>query len=555
MVGALVALLGCFAPVPSRPALRVAWEPSLFLGSVAGGPAVVGLDALAVLVLVLALASSTARDGESLALTLWSAVGLILLMASDELLTFFLAMELMSTCLVLGVALGEGRGSAAAGLRALVRGSVASALFLFGLSLLHGLAGTTRLAGIGHALASGGEGSGTSGALGALLVLAGLGLKLGAIPLPGVGDEGAPAPLVAWAAMGSRLAVVVGLMKLLPVAVEAFGAGPGGVGLVALVAAATMTFGHSAALAQSDLARMLACSSIGQAGLLLVGVLASATSDQPATAAGSVLFGLAASTIPLAGAFALAGRFGTIDRLDGLGARSPVLAACAAVLTLSMAGVPPLAGFFGPWFVLRRAWEAAPPPPVDLPLAGRDQPDQRRGLGVLPGPGLAGDLLPASPGRPGAGGFGGDRRGDRGGGDRGGRARSGVLAGLPGVGRAGSVADLRGRADTDPAGRAGRPVATLTGPGFYDTTRPPPGPTSRSDGNPGTATTDRPVTAAKAREGPDGHRHACASTRTRPPRPAAPPMDPDRGAGRGGRRRLARHRDRRRRAGRAHRRL
>ena len=385
MVGVLLAFVGSFLPVFSGLAGTTAREPSLFLGTAMGGPLIERMNAMVVLLLGLVVAISaswafTEHWGEYYALTLWAAVGMMLLIASEELITLFLSLEMMTICLYLLAAFEKGnRRSPEAGLKYFVYGSVSSALFLFGLSLLYGLTGTTRLAGIGQALLARGGVAGLSGDLAGasavLLVLVGFGFKIAAVPFhqwaPDV-YEGAPAPVSAWIATGSKLASVIALMKVLVQSLGPYASrpesltGPGWVGLVAVIAAATMTYGNFAALAQANLKRMLAYSSIAHAGYLLVGVLAAVVSVDPSAAAGSVLFYLVVYSFTTLGAFALAAwlfRDGGSDRiedLDGLGSRSPYLAVCVVLLMLSLIGLPPFAGFFGKLFMFMEALNAAP---------------------------------------------------------------------------------------------------------------------------------------------------------------------------------------------------
>ena len=385
LVGVLLAFVAAFLPETSGLVARSAREPSLFLGTVIGGPLTGRLNALVVLLLGLVVAISaswafTEHWGEYFALTLWAGVGMMLLIASEELVTLFLSLEMMTICLYLLAAFEKGnRRSPEAGLKYFVYGSVSSALFLFGLSLLYGLTGTTRLAGIGQALLARGPMTGLTGDLAGasavLLVLVGFGFKIAAVPFhqwaPDV-YEGAPAPVSAWIATGSKLASVIALMKVLVQSLGPYAsrpddiAGPGWVGLVAVIAALTMTFGNFAALAQANLKRMLAYSSIAHAGYLLVGVLAAVVSVDPAAAAGSVLFYLVVYSFTTLGAFALAtwlfrdGGTERIDDLDGLGARSPILAVCVVLLMLSLIGLPPFAGFFGKLFMFMEALNAAP---------------------------------------------------------------------------------------------------------------------------------------------------------------------------------------------------
>ncbi len=386
LVGVLLALVSAFLPEFNGRAIGAPIEPSLFLGTIAGGPLIERLNAVTLVLLGLVVAVSTVwcfteHWGEYYALTLWAGVGMLLLMAAEELLTLFLSLELMTICFYLLAAFEKDRPrSPEAGLKYFVYGSVSSAFFLFGLSLLYGLTGTTRLAGIGQALLGGGNaaqglGGNLAGATAVGLVLVGFGFKIAAAPFhqwaPDV-YEGAPSPVAAWVATGSKLASVVALLKVLIQALGPYASGPGGltgpgyVGIVAVLASISMCYGNFAALAQRNLKRMLAYSSIGHAGYLLVGILAASVSQDPAASAGAILFYLVIYTTATIGAFAVVtwmsrtGGTENIDDLDGLGARSPFLAACVVVLMLSLIGLPPLAGFFGKLFMFMQALNAAP---------------------------------------------------------------------------------------------------------------------------------------------------------------------------------------------------
>ena len=386
LVGVLLALVSAFLPEFVPQVAGAALEPSVFLGTIAGGPLVERLNAITCVLLGLVVAVSatwafTEHWGEYFALTLWAGVGMMLLMASEEWLTLFLSLELMTICFYLLAAFEKDRPrSPEAGLKYFVYGSVSSALFLFGLSLLYGLTGTTRLAGIGQALLGGGNaavglGGNLAGATAVLLVLVGFGFKIAAAPFhqwaPDV-YEGAPAPVSAWVASGSKLASLVALLKVLIQALGPYASGPDGllgpgyVGLVAVLAAGSMTYGNLAALGQRNLKRMLAYSSIAQAGYLLVGILAASVSVDPAAASGSVLFYLVIYAFTTLGAFAVATWLivasGTdnIDDLDGLGTRSPILGACIVLLMLSLTRLPPLPGFLGKLFMFMKGLNARP---------------------------------------------------------------------------------------------------------------------------------------------------------------------------------------------------
>ncbi len=137
--------------------------------------------------------------------------------------------------------------------------------------------------------------------------------------------------------------------------------GPGWLGVIAIVSAVTMTYGNFAALAQRNFKRMLAYSSIANAGYMLVGVAAASVSTRGAEAAGSVLFYLVVYAFANIGAFAAAAwlvrdkKTDDIDDLNGLGMQSPLLAICILVLMLSLIGIPPFAGFFGKLYMFMEA--------------------------------------------------------------------------------------------------------------------------------------------------------------------------------------------------------
>lgn len=317
--------------------------------------------------------------GEFFALLLWAAVGMMMLIASAELLTLFLTLETMTICLYLLTSLEKNRErSAEAGLKYFIYGSVSSALFLFGLSLIYGLTGSTRLTAIHDALnAQTGQGlpvglaGNVAGALAVLLVLVGFGFKIAAVPFHQWAPdayEGAPAPAAAWLASGSKVASVIALVKVMVYGLGAWSTNradlstPGWVGLLALVSAVTMTYGNFAALGQRNFKRMLAYSSIAHAGYILVGVLAIAVSaDGDTGASAAVLFYLVVYSFATVGAFAVAAWLAhdtgsdNIDDLAGLGSRAPFMAVCVLVLMLSLIGLPPFAGFFGKLYMFMEA--------------------------------------------------------------------------------------------------------------------------------------------------------------------------------------------------------
>ncbi len=275
-----------------RPLLARTDDPLIFFGTIAGDmqSAFFNLLYIALLGLVVGLSMSssfTDELGEYFALLFWATVGMMLLTAAEELVTLFLTLETMTICLYLSTALEKTRQrSAEAGLKYFVYGSVSSALFLFGLSLIYGMTGTTYLDGIQKLLkttGTAGLAGNVAGATAILLLLVGFGFKIAAVPFHQWAPdayEGAPAPVAAWIATGSKLASFVAMMKvflhaLLPWSNPTTSVlGPGWIGIVAVIAAVTMTYGNFAALAQRNLKRMLAYSSIAHAGYILVGVAA-----------------------------------------------------------------------------------------------------------------------------------------------------------------------------------------------------------------------------------------------------------------------------------------
>lgn len=355
----------------------------IFFGTLARGLAVDVLNVLFLVLLAMVVWMSTSYGftddlGEYFALMLWATVGMMLLSAAEELATLFIALETTTICLYLATAFERSRRrSAEAGLKYFVYGSVSSALFLYGLSLVYGLAGSTYFDAIGRVLRGGEAGlaGNLAGASALLLLLVGFGFKVAVVPFqqwaPDV-YEGAPAPVAAWVATGSKVASFVAMLKVF---VHALGPwshpseglmGPGWLGVVVAVAAATMTYGNFAALAQKDLKRMLAYSSIAHAGYMLVGVAAASVSTEGPASAGAVVYYLIVYALANVGAFAVAAWLardkGTeaIADLDGLAGRSPWLAVCITILMLSLIGVPPFAGFFGKLYVFMEALRQEP---------------------------------------------------------------------------------------------------------------------------------------------------------------------------------------------------
>jgi NADH-quinone oxidoreductase subunit N len=304
--------------------------------------------------------------GEFYALLLFATFGAMMLAASGDALTLFLALETMSIGAYAMTAFRRSSPRSAEGaLKYFLLGSFAAALLLYGFALLYGATGHTDLAGIG-AVAKSPAARNPLLIMGALLVLVGLVFKVSAVPFHAWTPdayEGAPTPATAFMAVGVKAAAFAVLLRVL---VLSFGDpawtswAAGWPPVMAMLAALTMTVANLVAGRQESVKRMLAYSSIAHAGYALVGV--TAIMRNPQEAGGSVLFYLLAYAVSTVGAFGsliLCGSEGreavSYEDLAGLGKRHPAVALSFSFFLLSLAGIPPTAGFFGKWFLFKAA--------------------------------------------------------------------------------------------------------------------------------------------------------------------------------------------------------
>jgi NADH-quinone oxidoreductase subunit N len=304
-------------------------------------------------------------QGEYYTLLLLSTAGMMLMVSAINLMTLFLALEILSIALYVLVGLNRAElRSAEAALKYFLLGAFASGFLLYGMALTYGETGTTSLSGVrDHVLALGGDFPPLLlVALGLMIV--GFGFKVALVPFhmwtPDA-YEGAPTSVTAFMSVGAKVA---GFAALGRVVLYAFGdLYADWIWVLAALAALTMTVGNLAALRQTNLKRMLAYSSIAQAGYILVGL---AAGNEAGTSA--VLFYLFAYALTNVAAFAViiaVGRFGgsehrgeTLDDFAGLARHKPGLAAVMALCMLSLAGVPPLVGFMAKLAVFGAAVEA-----------------------------------------------------------------------------------------------------------------------------------------------------------------------------------------------------
>jgi len=318
--------------------------------------------ALAFFTVILARSDRASRNpGEYLAMLLLATIGLLLLVGTEELLMIFIGLELTSLSLYVMTAFDKTDvRSAEAGLKYFLFGSTASAFTLFGLSFIYGMSGTTGLAAIGQKLAT--QPMQPLLFVGIVMTLVGLAFKIAAAPFhlwaPDA-YQGAPVPSAAFIASGSKVASFVVLGKIVLVgfapvhgsaAWHAMIAGWSPV--LAALAALSIVIGNLVALVQTNVRRLLAYSAVAHAGYTLLGLVAGGRDGFSATLFYTTVY-----------AFTLVGAFGVValvrretggddlSNFSALWSRSPLLAGCMAIFLLSLAGLPPLAGFFGKFYL------------------------------------------------------------------------------------------------------------------------------------------------------------------------------------------------------------
>jgi NADH-quinone oxidoreductase subunit N len=293
-------------------------------------------------------------------LVLFAALGMSVMVSAGDLITLYVGLELNSlSAYVLAAFLRSDTRSAEAGLKYFVLGALASGILLFGMSLTYGFTGTTSFAGIRAAL----DGGLSMGALfGLVFMLAGLAFKISAVPFhmwtPDV-YEGAPTPVTMFFASAPKVAAVALTTR---VALEAFGSQADAWRQVVIFAAlASIVVGALGAIGQASLKRLLAYSSINNVGFILIG-LACAT----AAGASAMLVYLAIYVAMTVGSFVVllmlkdenGEPLERIADLAGLSRTRPAMALCMAVMMFSLAGIPPLFGFWGKFVVFQAAVEA-----------------------------------------------------------------------------------------------------------------------------------------------------------------------------------------------------
>jgi NADH-quinone oxidoreductase subunit N len=312
----------------------------------------------------------TRHAGEYFALLLLGAAGLMLLVSSDNLLLIFIALELLSISLYALAAFDKGSvASSEAALKYLLFGGMSAAFTLFGISLIYGIAGDIQLGAIAAYLRAHPVEPVFYAAL--VMTLVGFAFKLAAAPFhlwaPDV-YEGAPTPVASFIASGSKVASFFVLARILLTAFPGTrGEASAGEHLagwgseLAVLAAVSMVVGNVAAIVQTNVKRLLAYSAVAHAGYALLALLASQRH-----ALSALLYYTITYAFTVLGAFAVVGVVeagggrASLTDFAGLNRRAPLLSFCMLVFMLSLAGIPPLSGFFGKFYIFTAIIERPP---------------------------------------------------------------------------------------------------------------------------------------------------------------------------------------------------
>jgi NADH-quinone oxidoreductase subunit N len=305
--------------------------------------------------------------GEYYGVMLLSASGMVMLAHAANLVTVFLGIETMSIGVYVMCAMRRRsrRGNEAA-MKYFLIGAFATGFLMYGLALLYGAAGTTKIAQLATALGAS-KNPGLVVAGGFMLVIA-FGFKVAAVPFHMWAPdayEGAPTPVTAFMAAAVKGAAVAAMIRVFGIAlggdIVPFGT-LGWASPMVVIAAITITVGNITAVRQDNIKRMLAYSSISHAGVLLVGICAMGLGAP--TANTSIVYYLIAYSVTTMGAFAIVGYVGSrgrerllVDDWAGLGAQHPAIALAMTILLLSFGGIPPTGGFFAKFYIFKAAME------------------------------------------------------------------------------------------------------------------------------------------------------------------------------------------------------
>lgn len=293
-------------------------------------------------------------------LIMLATLGMMLMVSANDMIALYLGLELQSLALYVIAAINrDSVRSTEAGLKYFVLGALSSGMLLYGMTLVYGYTGNTGFAQIAAALGESGRELGL--VFGLVFILAGLAFKISAVPFhmwtPDV-YEGAPTPVTAFFAAAPKLAAMALLVRVTMSAFEPIAAD--WQQIIVFISILSMALGAFAAIGQRNIKRLMAYSSIGHMGYALVGLSA----NSPEGVRGVVVYMLIYLAMTLGTfAFILAMRRGDgnveqIDDLAGLSSTNPMMATALTILMFSLAGIPPLAGFFAKWYVFLAAINA-----------------------------------------------------------------------------------------------------------------------------------------------------------------------------------------------------
>jgi|TARA_B100001964_G_C14261076_1_gene615573 NADH-quinone oxidoreductase subunit N len=301
--------------------------------------------------------SKSNNQGEYYSLLLFATLGMMIVASSGDLITLYIGLELASiSTYVLAGFRKDAKGSEAA-MKYFIVGALSSALIIFGISLLYGTSGTTNIFAISSIIAHNITAFYSTVLLGAIFLIAGFGFKMAAAPFHMWAPdtyEGAPSPVVAFLSAGTKAMAFAAAFKVFAIAIIALG---NNMSLAfAILAIISMTLGNVVALRQTDIKRMLAYSSIGQVGYILIGFAVLT----PLGYVGS-LFHILSNAFMKGGAFLAVALVSytligsKIEDYKGLGKRAPITSFALLIFLLSLIGIPPLAGFWSKMLLILAA--------------------------------------------------------------------------------------------------------------------------------------------------------------------------------------------------------
>src|SRR5215469_4395824 len=376
IIGGMIACVGCVGAIVWM--LISHAQANAFAGMLVVDPLTqfvkIALLVLAIFTILLSMDSSfTTHVGEYLALILFGTIGMMFLVSAEDILMIFIALELTSLSLYILAGFNKADvKSAEASLKYFLFGGMSAAFTLFGLSLIYGLSGSTNLPEIAAALAN--KGLDPLLVVAIVMVVIGFGFKIAAVPFhlwaPDA-YQGAPTPSAAFIASGSKVASFFIFARVMTIGFagqQIQGSGgwhtyvPGWVPVIAIVAALSMILGNLVAIVQISVRRLIAYSAIAHAGYMLLAVMSHSSQSLASLIYYAVTYGL--TTIGAFGVVAVVEQGTGGEKLSdfaGLSRRAPLVSFCMLIFMLSLAGIPPLAGFFGKFYVFAAAIKSGAP--------------------------------------------------------------------------------------------------------------------------------------------------------------------------------------------------